>query len=530
MEKTQGRGFWRSINPFGRRVAVVEAEAASTVTARALPYKSRMGQAAAARSFAGGEANRLLADWATDGRTLDAYLKIQLRALRARSRTLARNNDYMRRFLRLCKTNIVGPTGFSFVNEAKTQSGAPDAGANTIIGDAWREFSKRGNVSICGRWTMRDLLNIAAVTLPRDGEVIVRIHRGAANDFKFALELLAPDLLDHTYNRDDLGNGRRIHMGIEREVATRKAIAYHFLTVHPGDDTYGYHGQNYVRVPASEIIHVFVPEDIEQSRGFPWAVSSMVRLHMLGGYEEAELVGARTGASKMGFYKQSGDAADPPADGSSDSANEGADLIDEVSPGQIGRLPAGWEFEAFDPQHPTTAFGDFVKSMLRGASSGLGVMYNTFAGDLEGVSYSSIRAGTIDERDGWTELQAFIVEHMLEPVFSEWLAWGLATRVSAFGNLPFLKLKYFNAPRFQGRRWQWVDPNNDAQATEKALELGLTTRTREAQKLGLDFGAMLKERAEEEAAAKAAGIVLGKPPSAAAPPPPVAEPDPQQKP
>ena len=42
-----------------------------------------------------------------------------------------------------------------------------------------------------------------------------------------------------------------------------------------------------------------------QSRGVTWFAPVMVSIRMLEGYQEAELVAARAGASKMGFFESS---------------------------------------------------------------------------------------------------------------------------------------------------------------------------------------------------------------------------------
>jgi capsid protein len=67
-------------------------------------------------------------------------------------------------------------------------------------------------------------------------------------------------------------------------------------------------------------------------------------------------------------------------------------LIQELLPGQ--------EFAEFNPTHPTTAYKDFMKAVLRSIARGLGMAYTTLTGDLEAVNYSSIRAGLLSERDG----------------------------------------------------------------------------------------------------------------------------------
>ena len=60
-----------------------------------------------------------------------------------------------------------------------------------------------------------------------------------------------------------------------------------------------------------------------------------------------------------------------------------------VEAGSFVSLPNGVDFKAFDPDHPTSQFESFVKSILRQIASGLNVPYNELANDLEGVSYSS---------------------------------------------------------------------------------------------------------------------------------------------
>ena len=93
------------------------------------------------------------------------------------------------------------------------------------------------------------------------------------------------------------------------------------------------------------------------------------RLKMLDGYEEAELVAARVGASAMGFITS------PGGDGyMGDDLDNGTPIM-SAEPGTFQQLPAGMDVKSFDPDHPTTAFSDFEKAILRGISSGLGVSY-----------------------------------------------------------------------------------------------------------------------------------------------------------
>jgi len=52
-------------------------------------------------------------------------------------------------------------------------------------------------------------------------------------------------------------------------------------------------------VPASDVFHLFVPERAEQLRGYTWLHAVLMRAQMLQGYEEAALVAARVGATRL---------------------------------------------------------------------------------------------------------------------------------------------------------------------------------------------------------------------------------------
>lgn len=60
-------------------------------------------------------------------------------------------------------------------------------------------------------------------------------------------------------------------------------------------------GMDTVRVPASEIIHLFRPLRPGQIRGEPWLARALVKLNELDQYDDAELVRKKTAAMFAGF-------------------------------------------------------------------------------------------------------------------------------------------------------------------------------------------------------------------------------------
>jgi lambda family phage portal protein len=263
------------------------------------------------------------------------------------------------------------------------------------------------------------------------------------------------------------------------------------------------------------MIHAFRQDRIGQTRGTPWTTTAMTRLKMLGGYEESELVAARISASKMGFFtSEAGD------DYQGNGEDGDGTIRMELQPGTFEQLPAGVEFKPFDPQHPSTAFRDFEKAMLRGIASGLGVSYTSLANDLEAVSYSSIRQGLLEERDFWRTVQFWMIEHFCQPVYERWLRQALDAGAL---NLPAAKYFKFRSTQWVPRGWQWVDPRNEAEAQITAINAGLMTRTQALAERGLDIEDVLRERqAEDEMIAEFDINLTGAAPAQPVPVPPPA--------
>ncbi len=452
------------------------------------------------RLYAAAGNNRLTSNWTTVNTSADSDIRIGLRTLRARSRELAQNNDYARRFLKLVVTNLIGPAGVKFQNKAKDPSGNFDKRANALIEAAWSDWGRV--CSLDGQLSWLDIQRIVAETVPRDGEILIKKIRGRQNKYGLALQLLEADHLDETFSDER----RRIRMGIEYDEDGRP-IAYHLWKNHPGDNILTISSQyERVRVPASDIIHVFIKERPSQSRGVPWMHTAMTRLNNLGGYEEAEIVAARVGASSMGVIT----TPDGEYPGQKD---EDGNIYMEVEPGVFAIMPEGCTFQMFDPKHPAGNFGPFMKATLRGVAAGFTVSYHSLANDLEDVNFSSIRSGTIDERDNWMTLQAWLIQNMCTPIFGEMLDMSLTSGAIP---LPYSKIEKFNSPSFKARRWQWVDPEKDINASVIAIDNKLKTRADVLAEQGLDFHEVIDQLAAEEEYIKSKGLSVGplpKPPA-----------------
>jgi lambda family phage portal protein len=201
-----------------------------------------------------------------------------------------------------------------------------------------------------------------------------------------------------------------------------------------------------------------------------------------------------------------------------DIAGQGEALEDEfqpimeAEPGTFESLPYGTEFQEWSPDHPANAYEPYVLSVLRGAASGLGVSYTSLANDLRSVSYSSIRQGTIEERDHWRALQAWVVEHFCAPVFERWLEASL--RAVDLLPLPFSKFEKFNAAIWRPRGWPWVDPLKEVKAQKEAVTNGFKSLQDVAAEGGVDIEDVFEALSQEKELAQSYGLNLASLPQA----------------
>lgn len=444
----------------------------------------RVGGGAQASAYSGAAHNRLTLDWIRAPiRSADDEIRGDLSALRGRAREMVRNNSYASRFVDLAAENVVGHKGIQLQSRVLLPNGEFDRATNDRIEAAWKEWGNPENASADGRMSWTDIEHMALRSLTQDGEILIRILPGYGNRFGFAVQVLDPDQLDHEFNRPAGNGANEIRMGVEIN-EWGKPVRYHLWSKHPAD--FSQRDRKRIAVPADQIIHAYVLKRPGQTRGVTWFAPVLLDAKMLAGYQEAELVAARTAAAKMGWWV--------PREGEA-GIGEGDPISMEASPGTFEFGPAGHDFAPFDPQHPTSAFRDFNKAILRSIATGLGVSYATIANDLESVNYSSIRAGLLSERDFWKRLQVWLYTHLHRRVYLEWMKWALTTGA--------LRLPSRNTERWKDhiwlpRGWPWVDPLKDVQAGLLAVRGGLDSRTRLAGEQGRDFEEILADLDREQ--------------------------------
>lgn len=457
----------------------------------------------ARRGYDAAQNSNLLAGFRASTLSADSALRIDLKTLRNRSRELYRNNDYIKNAVRVIATNVIG-TGIPFQAQVKMKRGGGlDKKTNEAIENLWWGWTKADSCHLAGKYTFQQIEQILMKSVPKNGEVFVRIHRRRVGVSKvpLALQLLEADMLDDNFNAL-ADNGNEIRMGIERN-ADGRPVNYYFFPRNPGDlgQIYDrYPNVRHVIVPAKDIIHLFVPDDENQTHAAPWFASAMKRMHHLQGYEEASVVGHRARASIMGFIES------PEAQLEGDAVSNG-DQVYDFEPGLIRNLKPGEKISV--PQLGANG-GDtdsFMKHMLRGAAAGIGMSYETFSKDYQGATYSSARQALLEDRDCWRILQWWFIRSFSERVLSEFLDMAYLSNslnMPSYATTPEL----YSCVKWQPRGWAWIDPLKEVEALRAAVRSGFKTVTDVVNENGGDIGEYVDSRETEMQLFKDAGIIL----------------------
>lgn len=465
------------------------------------------GSALSTRTFGAARMTRQTMDWAMDPLSRDQKIFASLKALRYRSRQLADNDATMARFLALMVTNVIGAHGVRMQPKVKLlRGGKLDETLNTQISAEWREWCRRGSCTVDGKLSFHALEKLVVRTVAQDGEALF-VKNAAENPWGFALQMLDADQLDTTYFLRYDGR-TEVRMGVEVDKFQRP-LGYYLFASHPSE--LGQSPQARYRLDASYVLHLFDTDSARQTRGVPWATPAMSNMNQLRGYMEAEVVAARVGACVMGFIKKAAPEADTAAssvdDDDADELNrtQGDDI--EATPGGFHDLYEGEDLTTFKSEHPTVAFGSFVKECKRDIATALQVAYTSLFDDLSEINFSSIRAGLLLERDMYRIRQKWVIEQFHQPVFRAWLSASiLAGRID-------LNTRDIDAVCSQivwhPRGWDWVDPLKDEQSVTLGVQNLTTTLTRVAAGRGLDLDELIEERKAEVEKLKAAGLTVG---------------------
>jgi lambda family phage portal protein len=275
-------------------------------------------------------------------------------------------------------------------------------------------------------------------------------------------------------------NGNYIMNGIELDFMGARA-AYWFYQTHPGDAPIEQSPVMMpVRVPASEVLHIFKCTRPGQMRGVPLVTPSLVRLFFLDQYDDAELERKRIAAMFAGFITTATPEDVIPIDDDQDtSAPQENVALAGLEPGTMQTLLPGEDIKFAEPADVGGSYEAYQYRQQLAVFSALGIPYSLCTSDLRRANYSSLRGSIVEYRRKLEQFQHNVfVFQMCAPIWRRWLDFAVLAQA-----LPIDETLYVTNPvAYQRAKWipqrnDWVDPLKDRQAEKLAVDSGFKSRS-----------------------------------------------------
>jgi lambda family phage portal protein len=450
------------------------------------------------RTYGGAAQQRIVGRWFAELADANDELRLSLADLRARSRQLVRDNGEAAGLLLDFEADIVGASGARLQFRARKPRGEPLDTLNDRVEDQWALWSHRDRCTLAGDLSFTALQRFMVRSVIQDGEFLALRIRDPRLPFGYALQPLDPDQLDETAHRDASAIENSVIMGVEVD-ANGRPVAYHIWDRHPS-----LAGRRKQRIPAADVLHVFKRTRVGQRRGIPWFAPALVTWKLGDRYTEAELYQSLLAAAQGGFFvNKDGGGFNVPTDEQGDPIP----LVMEAEPGSARVLPGGYEFQAWEPKHPTANYAGFMKVVKRGIARAFGRSYASLTGDLSEVNFSSMRTDRVREMaQSRMHQHDLLVEQFCAPVFADWVR--MAAIMGVLGSVPYDAPTMTQYATWMCTGWPWIDPVKDATAALMELNMGITSPQRICAEKGRDFYEVINEIADARKYAQAQGVPL----------------------
>lgn len=479
--------------------------AGTVLDSRGLPISS---EAMPAPIFEAASIGARLGDWGMSGAGPTASLTGGLATVRKRSRDAERNNPIAKGGIDSFVSNLVG-------TDISPNWNLDNKDQKDELQQLW--IDSQLEADFYGISDFYGTIEIACRSMIRDGEVLGRFHEVDPSEgllVPLQVQLLEADHLDHTYH-DISPLGNEIRFGIEWRKGRR--YRYWLWDDHPGENYL--HGSDLTRKPvdAADIVHVFRPMRAGQARGIGWLAPVLIKLREIDICDDAELVRKKIAALWGGFiYSDSPPSPRTTTGGELKGIDSSGISSIELKAGTFPVLKNGFKVQFHQSPDVGNNYLGFMKTQLREVARGFGPTYEQLTGDLEGVNFTSLRAGLIEfRRLCETIIARTLIFQYCRPYVNRWIRAAVlngATKtisVSEYLRNP----RAFHRVDWNPDGWDFVQPVVDRVAEQMDIRNGLETRGQKIAKRGGNVEQVDRQNAAEKANAEANGLVYDSYPS-----------------
>lgn len=442
--------------------------------------RARVASELLARHYEAAAPGRRTQNWYRLNTDSNAAQGANLAYVRATARDLVRNNPYAASAL---QTIVDHTVGVGIV--------AKPAVATPRASDLWKAWANTTACDADGRCDFVGLQKLVWRGVVETGEVLVRRRPRRIEDglpIPLQLQVLEADFLD-TLKDGPVSGGGRIIQGVEYDVLGKRA-AYWLFREHPGSSSTTAGGS--VRIPASEILHIYLPGRPGQVRAISWFAPVLLRFKDFDEFEDATLMKQKIAACLSVLVTDVDGSTTPLGTTTTDDP-----MVDTLAPGMIANIPPGRNVEVVSPP-TTTDYPTYAATVLRAIATGLGVSYEDLTGDYTGLPFSAARMSRIRH---WARVEDWrwrgIIPQFCDP------AWAWAMDAAFVGTGVALPVAHWTAPPMP-----MIEPDKEGLAHMRNVRAGITSMPEVIRSLGYDPDELLAEMAEWNKKVDAAGVVL----------------------
>jgi lambda family phage portal protein len=305
--------------------------------------------------------------------------------------------------------------------------------------------------------------------------------------------------------------GNIIRAGIEFTPGGKRAAYWMYLS-HPRDASSLNAGYNQiVRVPASQVLHIFEPVEPGQLRGVPRLSPVLKRLRSLDNYDDAVLFRQEVANLFAGFISRpapdSGPTPRDPVTGQPLSLDhDGFTPMVALEPGTMQELGPGEEVEFSKPPDAGNNYPDFMRQQLMAAAAGTGTPYEILTGDMREINDRALRVVLNEFRRRLEQLQFGVYVHQLcRPVRAAWMDMAVLSGALVLADYAQRRREYLRT-RWVPQGWAYIQPVQDVQARRMEVQAGFASRSEMVLRTGYDAETVDAENAADLARATALGL------------------------
>lgn len=300
---------------------------------------------------------------------------------------------------------------------------------------------------------------------------------------------------------------KRVRMGVEYN-DDGDVIAYHIRRKHPFDTLDV--DENFDRIPAARVIHIYEPWFPSQSRGFPWFTRVLKRLRDATDLDNAGIIAAQIQACFAAFVQT--DQANPltTATAAASGTNTRGQLIQDIRPGAVHYLAKGQTAPVFATPTGQNSVGPLQELNHRRIATGMDYAYEFLMRDFRGLSFAGGRLVLNGSKK--------TVESHQQMVREDWFGRIIPRIVEESVMVGAVSLQ----PRFYVRQpWFWnihkstppawgyaINPKEEVQADLEAVAGCIKTLEDCVSERGGDYEEVMEQREKEEKRRKDAGLPL----------------------